>query len=90
VAPCYGSRVPLPDLHPVRGGREAMCGKCLARSPASSGNDTEAWAEILKLGWSLYRPKHGMRTYALCPACTKDPPDIDKEAAAAHLRRKRK
>jgi hypothetical protein len=56
----------------------------------SAAWSTQAWAEILKIGWSLYRPKHGIRTYALCAACTKDPPDVDKEAAAAHLRRKRK
>jgi hypothetical protein len=82
--------MPLPALHPVRKGREATCGKCLAHSPAISGNDTAAWAELLKVGWSLYRPKHGMRTYALCPACAKDPPNVDRDAAAARKARKRK
>ena len=77
-----------PALHPVRDGREATCGKCLAHSPAVGGRDDAAWAELLKVGWSLYRPKHGMRTYALCPKCTADPPDIDKAKAAARRARK--
>lgn len=80
----------LPALNHVRGGREATCGKCLAHSPAMSGNETAAWAELLRLGWSLYRPKHSMRTYTLCRACTTDPPDADKQAAAALRSRKRR
>lgn len=75
-------------MHRVRDGLEATCGKCLRNSPAVSASVAEPWAELLKLGWSLYRPKHGMRTYALCEKCTKDPPD--KQAAAARKARKRK
>jgi hypothetical protein len=82
--------MPLPDLHRVRDGLEATCGKCLQHSPAVSASLAEPWAELLKLGWSLYRPKHGMRTYAICPGCTSDPADVDKQAATARKARKRK
>ena len=62
-------------MHPIRGGRfEAMCGKCLQRSvtlPADTEEQT--WAELQKIGWTLYKAKTGTREYALCPACTKDP-----------------
>jgi hypothetical protein len=80
------------DLHPITGGRfEATCGKCLRRSAALSSGDPEiALAELLALGWSMYQAKTGRRAYPLCVACTKDPPDVDKEAAAALTRRKRK
>ncbi len=38
------------------------------------------WAELDRL---LYTPKGGVRTYALCPACTKGPAEVDSDAAAA-------
>ncbi len=50
----------------------------------------QTWAELQKIGWTLYKAKTGTREYALCPACTKDPPDVDKDAAKAMTRRKRK
>jgi hypothetical protein len=54
-------------LYPIRGGRfEAMCGKCLRRS-VSLPADTEeqTWAELQKIGWTLYKAKTGTREYAL-------------------------
>ncbi len=75
-------------MHSIRGGRfEAMCGKCLQRSVSLPADTAEQkWAELLNLGWTLYKAKTGTREYALCPACTKDPPDVDKEAGHAHDR----
>jgi hypothetical protein len=69
--------MPLPDLHPVRGGPEATCGKCLARCRSVGGSDTEAWSVFPQIGWSLFTPRTGTRWYALCPACTKDRPNVD-------------
>jgi hypothetical protein len=58
-----------PSIHAVRGGFEAMCGKCLRPSAAVAADSPEsAWVAMQALGWTLYRD------YALCPACTKDPP----------------
>jgi hypothetical protein len=65
-----------PSIHAVRGGFEATCGKCLHPSEAVEGNSPEgAWAALLELGWTLYK-----QGYALCAACTKDPPNVDKDA----------
>jgi hypothetical protein len=73
-------------MHEVAGGLlEATCGKCMKLSPGVAGASPEsAWAELQRAGWTMYR------TYALCPSCTADPPDIDKDAAAAKRRRKRR
>lgn len=81
-----------PTLYPVTGGGfEATCGKCLGHSVSVPAADApSACAELLTLGWSLYKPRYGVRSYALCPACTKDPPDVEKDAAAARRSRKRK
>ena len=79
-------------LQSIRRGRfEATCGKCLGHSPPLSSDDPErALAELLEHGWSMYTPKYGVRTYPLCRACTANPPDVDKEVAAARKGRKRK
>jgi hypothetical protein len=62
-----------------------MCGKCLRRSaPLAAESPEAAWVSLVGIGWTLY--KHG---YALCPACTKDPPNVDKDAARAMRGRKR-
>ena len=58
--------------------------------PVASADAEAAWAELQRVGWTLYTPKTGTRSYALCPACTADPPDVDRDAAAARARRKRK
>jgi hypothetical protein len=76
----------LPDLHRVTGGRfEAACGKCLRPSLRVAAVDkARAWEELQRIGWTPYR------SYVLCPACTLDPPNVDKDAAAARKRRKRR
>jgi hypothetical protein len=62
-----------------------MCGKCLHYSGAVPADSPEsAWVAIQALGWTLYR-----QGYALCPTCTADPPNVDKDAAQAMRRRKR-
>ena len=66
---------------------EATCGACLASSPVLAVPDVDAaWVELQRLRWSL-RPG---RDYAICPKCTADPPNVDRNAAAAMKRRKRK
>jgi hypothetical protein len=84
--------VTVPNFHALRGGRlEATCGSCLGHSLSVAGPDAEAaWAELQRAGWTLYTPKTGTRSYALCQACTADPPDVDRDAAAARKSRKRK
>jgi hypothetical protein len=63
----------------------------LGRSPPLSSDDPErALAELLGHGWSMYTPRYGGRTYPLCRACTANPPDVHKDAAAARKLRKRK
>lgn len=75
-----------PRVHPVRGSFDAMCGKCLHPSEAVSADSPEsAWVAIQALGWTLHK-----QGYALCPACTKDPPNVDKDAARAMRGRKRR
>jgi hypothetical protein len=76
----------LPDLHAVTGGRlEATCGKCLKYSaPVAAVGPAHAWEELQRIGWTPYK------SYVLCPACTKDPPNVDKDTAAARKRRKKK
>ena len=76
----------MPDLHAVTGGRlEAQCGKCMRNSvPVAAVDADGAWEELQRLGWTSYK------SYVLCPACTKDPPNVDKDAAAARTRRKRR
>jgi hypothetical protein len=51
---------------------------------ASDSAET-TWAALLALGWSLYK-----QGYALCPVCTKDPPNVDEDAARAMKKRKRR
>jgi hypothetical protein len=76
----------IPSLHEVAGGRLlTICGKCLKYSDGVPGPSHEsAWAELQRGGWSMYN------AYALCPACTADPPNIEKDAARAKARRKRR
>jgi hypothetical protein len=75
-----------PSLHAVATGFAATCGKCLRPSEAVATDSPEsAWLELTEVGWTLY--KHG---YALCPACTKDPPNVDKDGARAMKKRKRR
>ncbi len=62
-----------------------MCGKCLRQSaevPAASPD--AAWVALVGVGWTLHRD------YALCPDCTADPPNVDKDAARAKRARKRR
>jgi len=76
----------IPTLHAVRGGFSATCGKCLVSSDGVAADSPEsAWLAIQASGWTLH--KHG---YPLCLACTKDPPNVDKDAARAMKSRKRK
>ena len=90
VAACYLPPVPastvVADLHPVTGGRfEATCGKCLRPSLRVAAVDAaHAWEELQRIGWTPYK------SYVLCPACTKDPPNVDRDAAAARKKRKRR
>jgi hypothetical protein len=85
AAPASFWEVPQTIL-PVRGGFEAMCGGCLKYSkPVSAETPDGAWPAIEALGWALHK-----NNYALCPVCTKDPPNVDKDAARAMRRRKRK
>jgi hypothetical protein len=45
-----------------------------------------------RAGWTLYQSKlmPNAREYALCPACTANPPDVDKAVALARKRRRRR
>jgi hypothetical protein len=90
TAPSYDPQ-PVTDrvpgsIHPLTGGRfEAQCGKCLKPSvPVATVDAAQAWDELQRVGWTLHN------AYALCPACTKDPPNVDKDAAEARRRRKRR
>jgi hypothetical protein len=77
--------MPIPSIFPVASGFEAMCGKCMKSSATVSGDGPEAaWTALQALGWTPYRSS------ALCPACTKDPPNVDKDAAKAMRGRKRR
>jgi hypothetical protein len=78
--------MPTPSIHAVRGGFAATCGKCFHPSEAVTVYSPEsAWVAIQALGWTLYH-----QGYALCPTCTKDPPNLDKDAARAMKKRKRR
>ncbi len=82
-----------PDLRLLVGDRfAAVCGKCLLPSPPMTAPGAEsAWAELLRFGWSLFQsPLPGARAYALCPACTANPPDAARDAVQARKRRKRR
>jgi hypothetical protein len=76
----------LPTLYTIAGGRfEATCGGCLRYSaPVVAADEGAAWEELQRSGWTQ---RHA---YALCPACTADPPDPDKDAAKAKKGRRRK
>jgi hypothetical protein len=80
-----------PDLHRLTGGRfEATCGKCLRSDFVPAVDADDAWAEMLRLGWSLYISEvMAGRTYALCPSCTAHPRSIEDLVKAAKGRRRR-
>jgi hypothetical protein len=74
-----------PGIYAYATGFQARCGKCMKSSEtvAADGPDG-AWTELQKIGWTPYR------SYALCQACTADPPNVDKDAAKAMRGRKRR
>jgi hypothetical protein len=75
----------IPTLHRERLGFGVMCGGCLKSSECVTVDSPEdAWKVLQALGWSMFN------AYALCPACTKDPPDAQKSAARAMKARKRR
>jgi hypothetical protein len=77
--------MPIPDLYRERLGFGVMCGGCLKSSECVAVDSPEtAWTVLLALGWSMFN------AYALCPACTREPPDAQKNAARAMKARKRK
>jgi hypothetical protein len=77
--------MPIPSVHKERLGFGVMCGGCLKSSECITvDSPEEAWTTLVALGWSQFK------TYALCPACTKDPPDAQKAAARAMKARKRR
>ena len=83
----------LPDFYPIAsGGFGTKCGACLASAFTVAKEREEAWAELQRAGWAPYESKLGTggRTYPICPACVKDPPDVDKAVARAHKSRQRK
>jgi hypothetical protein len=62
-----------------REGVVGTCGKCLHPSAAVvAESPNAAWTALQALGWTLYK-----QGYALFPACTADPPNVDKDAARA-------
>jgi hypothetical protein len=62
------------DLYVLRGGFAAMCGRCFRNSPSiQEAEKATAWAELMKLGWTVYRSTvvPTARPYAVCPTCTR-------------------
>jgi hypothetical protein len=50
-----------------------------------AASDDAAWPELEGLGWTAYRHSPGSRSYAVCPACSKEPPDqVPTRKARAH------
>jgi hypothetical protein len=82
----------LPDFHRLSGGRlHVMCGAYLHGQDCESPNPTAAWDELAPAGpRTRRRLSANARAYALCPARAKDPPGVDKNAARALGRRKRR
>jgi hypothetical protein len=85
----------LEHLHPVRGGVEVTCGRCLAHSNTIAEAEPEAvWAKLLAEGWTAYEPElmpgRFGKAYAICPKCSSTPWSLEMEVAKALKRRKRK
>lgn len=82
----------VPDLQTLTNGTvEAVCGRCLGRSPSITAVDAAtAWDRCVALGWSLYQHRPGSRRYAVCPECSAHPETIDEAVAKARKSRKRK
>jgi hypothetical protein len=81
----------IPALHRFADGRlEATCGRCMSHSIAIvAADEGEAWALLVNIGWSLYTPETGVRSYSLCPACTTYP-EANESGVETPLRRKRR
>ncbi len=91
--PRYPSPVPdhLTDMFRATGGRwEATCGSCVRPSiPIPAVDAALAWAELVKLGWTL-NDRPGQRRYALCKKCTAERGTIEDAVKEAHKSRKKK
>jgi hypothetical protein len=82
----------VPHLHAIPEGRwQAKCQFCKVESIPVAGVDAaHAWADLEKLGWTVYVPVPGAMVSALCKACSEKNARIMEAVAKAKKGRKRK
>jgi hypothetical protein len=82
----------VPELVPLTEGRwQARCQFCKVESiPVAAVDAAHAWADLEKLGWSVYVPVPGAVATALCKACGEKNERIMGAVKAARKSRKRR